>query len=155
MFSAGQLRTIPFTEREQFPFRTRCRAYFEDTDTQGVTFHVAYLRFAERALFDMVRTVWPGLGTRSWLSRYRVGVCGGDMRYLRPSRLGDRLEVWTAVLSLDEQEMAFAQRIVLQDTEAVVADFVTLVEFRDENRMIIPLPRSLVDVAAANLFKGR
>lgn len=155
VFSPGQLRSIPFTEREQFPFRTRCRSYFEDTDLQGVTFHVSYLRFAERALFDLVRTVWPGLGTRTWMSRYRVGICGGDLRYLRPTRLGERLEVWTAVLSVHEAEMAFAQRIVLQDSEEVVSDFVTLVEFRDENEQVIPLPRPLVDVAIANLFRKR
>ena len=150
---AEPIRTLPFSDREHFPFRSKARVYFEDTDLQGITFHVSYLRFAERALFDLVRTVWPGLGTQTWMSRYRVGICGGDLRYLRPTRLGDRLEVWTAVLTVEQAEMSFAQRIVLQGSEEVVADFVTLVEFRDEHEQVIPLPRPLVDVAIANLFK--
>ncbi len=146
------LRLLPLSDEDRFPFRSQCRVHFEDTDLQGVTFHVSYLRFAERALFDLVRTVWPGLGPKDWMQRYRVSVCGVDLRYLKPTRLGDRLDVWTGVLDLAPDRISFGHRYTLSETGEIHTDQVTHVEFRDERERVIELPRQAADIARANLL---
>jgi len=151
----ASLRLPPVSASEWFPFRSRTRVHFEDTDLQGITFHVSYVRFAERALFDLVRTVWPGLGLTDWMQRFRVSVCGLDLRFLRPTRLGDRIDVWTTVLDVGRRRIAFGQRFMLADTEDLTADLVTLVEFRDERERVIALPRQAADIARANLLRAK
>jgi len=149
----ASLRLPPLSAHEWFPFRSRTRVHFEDTDLQGITFHVSYMRFAERALFDLVRTVWPALGLSDWMQTYRVSVCGIDLRFLRPTRLGDRIDVWTGVLDVSPQQLAFGQRFMLADTDELTADLVTLVEFRDDRERVIELPRQAADIARANLLR--
>ena len=146
-------RLLPLSEHEWFPFRSRTRIHFEDTDLQGITFHVSYVRFAERALFDLVRTVWPNLGLTDWMQRYRVSVCGLDLRFLRPTKLGDRLDIWTGVLDVSSSELAFGQRFTMADTDELTADLVTIVEFRDERERVIELPRQAAEIAKANLLR--
>lgn len=146
-------RLLPLSGHERYPFRSRVRVHFEDTDLQGITFHVSYVRFAERALFDLVRTVWPNLGLSDWMQRFRVSVCGLDLRFLRPTRMGDRLDVWTGVLDVSPSRLAFGQRFTIADTEELTADLITLVEFRDERERVIELPRQAADIARANLMK--
>jgi YbgC/YbaW family acyl-CoA thioester hydrolase len=147
-------RLLPFTERDHFPFHSPTRVHFEDTDLQRITFHVSYMRFAERALFDLVRTVWPNLGVQDWMERFRVSVCGLDLRFLRPTRLGDRLSIQTGVLGLDGKLLHFGQRFVLADNDELVADLVTTVEFRDERERVIDIPRQAADIARANLLRS-
>jgi len=145
-------RELPFTDEDRFPFRSVERVYFEDTDLQGITFHVSYVRFAERALFDLVRTIWPGFGPREWMHRYRVAISGLDIRYLRATQLGDRLDVWTGMVGVRQRSLAFGHRLVLQDTGEAVADMVTWIEFRDDQERVIEIPRQAADLARANLL---
>src|SRR5690349_11083083 len=71
--------------------------YFEDTDTAGVVYYANYLRFMERARSDMLRAVG--------IDQTAVLQAGGDayyvadvhIRYLKPARLGDDLQVVSTV----------------------------------------------------------
>jgi acyl-CoA thioesterase FadM len=115
-------------------------------------FHISYVRFAERALFDLVRTIWPGFGPREWMVRFRVAICGVDVRYLRATRLGDRLDIWTGVVDVGPEHLGLGHRFVAEGSDEVAAELVTRVEFRDEQERVIPLPRQAADIARANLF---
>jgi phytoene dehydrogenase-like protein/acyl-CoA thioesterase FadM len=148
----GGPRALPFSDTDRFPFRSSVRVYFEHTDLQGITFHVSYLRFAERALFDLVRTIWPNLGPREWMERYRVSVCGLDLRFLRATGLGDRLEVWTGVIDVGPRHLSFGQRFLVAGSEELCADLITVVEFRDEHERPVEIPRQAAAIARANLL---
>ena len=145
------LRTkpVPFTVDDVFPFRSRYRVYFEDTDVQKITYHVSYVRFCERALFDMIRTVWPDLGEATWMRRYRSSVSRLDIRYLKATTLGDWLSARTGIVRVDERRVTFAQRLVLEGTGEVVADAITDVEFRDNDEQLVPVPVQLAEMAEA------
>jgi len=86
-------------EGHSFPVRV----YYEDTDAGGIVYHTAYLRFAERARTEWLRRL--GFGGRCLA--FAVVDCA--VRYRRPARLDDALEVRTrpvgaggATISLDQ-----------------------------------------------------
>jgi YbgC/YbaW family acyl-CoA thioester hydrolase len=137
----------PFGEEQMFPFRTPFRVYYEDTDAQGITYHVSYVRFCERALFHLVRTVWPEMSAKMWMSKSRASVARFDIRYLNASSLGDRLEVATGPLGITSERLIFGQRILFAGSGKVVADAVTEIEFRDENERPMPVPQMIVDAS--------
>ncbi|MBW2276370.1 MAG: FAD-dependent oxidoreductase [Deltaproteobacteria bacterium] len=137
----------PFGEEQMFPFRTPFRVYYEDTDAQGITYHVAYVRFCERALFHLVRTVWPEMSAKLWMSESRANVARFDIRYLNASSLGDRLEVASGPLRVTNERLIFGQRILFAGSGKVVADAVAEIEFRDEQEQPMPIPQMIVDAS--------
>ncbi len=81
------------------------RIYYEDTDAGGIVYHAAYLRFAERA-----RTEWlRGLGFTNLCLAFAVVECA--LRYHRPARLDDALEVRTRPVGAAGATMSLAQSI--------------------------------------------
>jgi prolycopene isomerase len=143
--SHNRREPVEFGDDSHFPFRARFRVYYEDTDCQGITYHVSYARFCQRALFELTRALWPEMSMRAWMQRNRINVARLDIRYLKSTRLGDRLEVRTGARQLSSHTLAFDQRIVLVDDGTVVADAITDVECRDENERPAPIPQLIVD----------
>ncbi len=93
------------------------RIYHEDTDSGGVVYHANYLRYMERA-----RTEWiSGRG----LDHDRVArefnlmfvVRSVDIKFLRPARLGDRLEASAELISVRHGLLTFDQRVVREKDE--------------------------------------
>jgi len=142
-----QRTIIPFTDEMNFPFRMPCRVYYEDTDCQGITFHVAYVRFCDRALLDLAQVVYPEVSTRAFFQKNKVVVKKTEIRYLKSSTLGDRLEVRTGVVKVNSCGLTFGQRVVMTQTNEVVADVTTEVEFRDEDENPVPIPDQIRDTS--------
>ena len=85
------------------------RVYYEDTDTGGVVYYANYLKFFERA-----RTEWlRGLGFAQQAMREQTGaifiVAETRVRFLRPARLDDLLDV-----SVDLREAGRASMLIAQ-----------------------------------------
>jgi YbgC/YbaW family acyl-CoA thioester hydrolase len=144
-------RMLPLGDDDRLPYRNLFRVYYEDTDAQGITYHVSYVRFCERALFDMARTLWPEMPTDAWMRRYRAGVASVDVRYLHSSTLGDRLEVRSGMIEVSTHRLTIRHRIVLQATGQLLADAVSEVEFRDDEERLVPVPRTFVDLGLGDL----
>jgi acyl-CoA thioester hydrolase len=91
------------------PFRHAVRVYWEDTDAGGVVFYANYLKFFERARTEWLRSV----GIEQHTLRERTGaifiVAETRVRYLRPARLDDLLDVTVAPLDLRGASMTLAQ----------------------------------------------
>jgi all-trans-retinol 13,14-reductase len=150
-FKKDRHEPVPFKSDEQFPFRMRFRVYFEDTDLQAIMFHVAYVRYCERALFDLVQSIWPDVSTNVWMSRTNATLSRIDIRYLKPALLGEQLEVRTALIDMDARKISFGQRIVKNETGEVLADVITDVEFRDAQGNHFPVPKQIADIARGQL----
>ena len=91
----------PDPEEHVFPVRI----YYEDTDAGGIVYHAAYLRFAERA-----RTEWlRGLGFTNRCLVFAVVDCA--LRYRRPARLDDALEVRTRPVGAGGATLSLTQSI--------------------------------------------
>ena len=81
------------------------RIYYEDTDAGGIVYHTAYLRFAERARTELLRQL--GYSNRS----IAFAVVDCTVRYHRPARLDDALEVRTRPIGVSGATLSLTQSI--------------------------------------------
>lgn len=90
--------------------RHRLRVYWEDTDAGGVVFYANYLKFLERARTEWLRAA----GVSQEALRQEAGlmfvVAETRLRYLRPTRLDDLLEVSVAPLASGRVGLLIAQQ---------------------------------------------
>src|SRR3954471_9874190 len=97
-------------------FRFRLRVYWEDTDAGGIVYYANYLKFFERARTEWLRS----LGVEQHVMRERLGaifiVTRTTVRYLRPARLDDVLDVTVAVRDATRASLCLAQQ-ALRGTE--------------------------------------
>ena len=91
-------------------FRHTLRVYWEDTDAGGVVFYANYLKFFERARTEWLRS----LGIEQQALRDSTGalfvVSETALRYLRPARLDDLLDVTVAVRETGRASMTISQQ---------------------------------------------
>ena len=84
----------PRSDAHIFPLRV----YYEDTDAGGIVYYANYLRFAERARTEYLRSV--GADHQTLLAEdgiaFTVRQCSVD--YMSPAFLDDPLEVHTRLL---------------------------------------------------------
>jgi len=90
-------------------FSATMRIYWEDTDAAGIVFYANYLKFFERA-----RTEWlRGLGFGQEQLRSDAGIAfvvsETRLRYRRPARLDDIIDVSVAVVHLGQASLEIAQ----------------------------------------------
>jgi acyl-CoA thioester hydrolase len=92
------------------PFKHAVRVYWEDTDAGGIVFYANYLKYFERA-----RTEWlRALGVQQQALRESTGamfvVGDTQLRFLRPARLDDLLDVTAELRSAGRASMQLAQQ---------------------------------------------
>jgi acyl-CoA thioester hydrolase len=92
------------------PFSHALRVYWEDTDAGGIVFYANYLRFFERARTEWLRS----FGHSQQRLREETGVifvvAETSIRYLRPARLDDQLDVTVSLLETGRATMLIAQQ---------------------------------------------
>jgi acyl-CoA thioester hydrolase len=97
------------SEPPQPAFRLPLRIYWEDTDAGGVVFYANYLKFFERARTEWLRS----FGHSQEQLRQDTGaifiVTDTSVRYLKPARLDDRIEVTVDMNRSTYTRMSFAQ----------------------------------------------
>lgn len=109
------------------------RVYYEDTDAGGVVYHTAYLRFAERARTELMRTLGfdhAGLLERDGLA-FAVRRC--EAEFLRPARLDDLVEVHTLLAGASAARLRFRQT-VRRGSEVLVEMTLQIVCLRPDGR---------------------
>ena len=98
------------------PFGHTLRVYWEDTDAGGVVFYANYLKFFERARTEWLRHL--GIGQQGL--RERTGaifiVTDTTLRYLRPARLDELLDITVALTELRPASMRLAQQALRDGT---------------------------------------
>jgi acyl-CoA thioester hydrolase len=91
-------------------FRFAVRVYWEDTDAGGVVFYANYLKYFERARTEWLRS----LGHAQERLRLDTGaifvVTDTAVRYLRPARLDDLLDVTVNVSDAGGATLTLAQQ---------------------------------------------
>ena len=86
--------------------------YFEDTDAAGIVYYANYLRFMERARSDMIRAVGVDQVAELGASGSAYVVVSVDIRYRRPTRLGDDLVVVSTVEAVRASSVDIHQRVM-------------------------------------------
>jgi acyl-CoA thioester hydrolase len=109
------------------------RVYYEDTDTAGIVYYANYLKFAERARTELLRSA--GIEQRVLAEEtgvaFAVRSCSAD--YLAPARLDDLLEIRTRVTGLHGATIEMEQ-VVVRDGQELVRMSLTLACIGREGR---------------------
>jgi len=115
---ARGLPPIPFSAKDHHPHRHPARVYYEDTDAQGIVYHVTYLRWCEEALEALLGDEIDAMDIDAL-----------DIRYLEAARFGDHLVLWVGARPLEGGAIAVDLRMVRERDETVVADATLSVSF--------------------------
>lgn len=86
--------------------------YFEDTDAYGIVYYANYLKFMERARSDMIRAVGVDQAAELRESGSAYAVVEVDIRYRKPGRLGDDLQVVSTVDQIRASSVHIQQRVM-------------------------------------------
>jgi acyl-CoA thioester hydrolase len=91
-------------------FRLPVRVYWEDTDAGGIVFYANYLKFFERARTEWLRAL--GHGQERLRAEDGIGFVVSEtaVRYLRPARLDDMLEVTVAIERAAQASLGLVQQ---------------------------------------------
>jgi acyl-CoA thioester hydrolase len=100
---------MPDTHR--FPIRI----YYEDTDAGGIVYHANYLKFAERARTEYLRS--KGYDHRRILAedKFILVVRHEEIDYQAPAKLDDLLEVRTETLEWGNTSITLKQSVYRND----------------------------------------
>ena len=117
------------------------RVYYEDTDAGGIVYYANYLRFAERARTEYLRSV--GADHQTLLAEdgiaFTVRQCSVD--YMSPAFLDDPLEVHTRFLEVRGASLR-AEQVVKRKTDELARLNVRLACVGDDGRPR-PMPTAL------------
>ena len=86
--------------------------YFEDTDAYGIVYYANYLKFMERARSDMIRAVGVDQAAELRQNGSAYAVVDVDIRYRKPARLGDDLQVVSTVDQVRASSVHIHQRVM-------------------------------------------
>jgi acyl-CoA thioester hydrolase len=101
------------------------RVYYEDTDAGGIVYHANYLRFMERGRTEMLRGIGHDLAAQRQATGINWTVARLEIRYLRPARLDEALEVVTSVAGVRGASLDLVQQVRRADgmgTGALLSD---------------------------------
>lgn len=121
------------TQRED---RFRLKIFYEDTDTDGLTYHVSYLRFFDRARTEMFMRV----AREKQIPLPRAVVSHIDVRYHRPCTIGDTLHIETTARFASDYRVVFEQQALMASDGTTLAEATTDMAFVDEDGSPVPCP---------------
>ena len=112
------MTNIEISKWHVFPLRV----YYEDTDAGGVVYYANYLKFAERARSEFLLSI--GTGNRQLKDQHGVLFAVSDcaVKYKKPAKLDDMLEVHTALTNVRGASMSAAQMVKRDGEDLVIMD---------------------------------
>ncbi len=105
------------------PFYYNRRIYFADTDAGGIVYHANYLKFAEEARGEYLRSLnckW------SDFDDFSIVVSQANIKYKKPAKYDDLITVETILNNISKTRFYFSQNIkkddvIIAEIELVVA----------------------------------
>jgi acyl-CoA thioester hydrolase len=98
------------------------RVYYEDTDAAGIVYYANYLKFIERARTDMMRLLGVTHSRMAEQNGLSFIVRSCSVKYRRPARLDDGLDVRTRVLRVRGPVLDVLQEVCRGDDLLVTTD---------------------------------
>src|ERR1700760_2244756 len=107
MTPAADKKTPPAKE----PFKIQVRVYYEDTDAVGIVYHANYIKFAERARTEYLRSSgWNHQKVGKELGMAFV-IRNMEISFHAPAKIDDLLDVTTEVVNCGTTSFTMEQRI--------------------------------------------
>ena len=97
----------------------KIRVYYEDTDAGGIVYHTNYIKFCERARSETFfeRGMMPGENSHSGFVVKDI-----NASFLATAKLGEMLDVRTAVLKLRNSSVLLRQEVYKEDNRLFSMD---------------------------------
>lgn len=116
-------------------FQIHFRVYYEDTDAGGIVYYANYLKFAERARTELLRSL--GFEQQKLRKEQHIGfvVRRLEVDYRRPARLDDTLLIETRVHALKPASLRMVQWVMCGEQVLVRLD-VHLACLRQDGRPV-------------------
>ncbi len=92
------------------PHRLRAKVYLEDTDAQGIVYHANYLKYCERSRTEILGQYGYSLGEMQ-ARGYLFVVFEMRLRFMKPARLHDELEVVTTCERTSDYRVVFHHKV--------------------------------------------
>lgn len=96
------------------------RIYYEDTDAAGVVYYANYLKYAERARTELLSSLGFEIARLAAEEGVVFAVRRCAVDYLKPARLGDRLEIVSGIAALGGASLD-AHQVVRRDGQILAA----------------------------------
>ncbi|MCJ7555557.1 MAG: tol-pal system-associated acyl-CoA thioesterase [Gammaproteobacteria bacterium] len=93
------------------------RVYYEDTDAGGIVYYANYLKFMERARTEWLRSMGVDQPALMREKRLMFVVVSTDVKYLKPARFDDLLNVSCRGVSITRTSLSFEQEIRRDDKQ--------------------------------------
>ena len=91
------------------------RVYYEDTDAGGIVYYANYLKFAERARTELLRSANLESSTLRAQCGILIVVKTVEIDYKKPSVLDDSLTLTTTLVKLGGSSMTMTQNVTRGD----------------------------------------
>ena len=125
-------------------FHWPVRVYYEDTDAGGVVYHANYLKFFERARTEFLRRL--GWNQQELLKKEVCAFVVSELsiRYKRPAKLDDELDIRTQTKELRRASFVFDQR-AYRGEELISAAQVKVVCIDPKSGLPCPIPNTMLE----------
>ena len=87
------------------------RVYYEDTDAGGIVYYANFLKFFERCRTEWLRALGFDQARLAAQERLQFVVTELAVRYLKPARLDDRLDVSARLVRVGAASLHFEQQL--------------------------------------------
>ena len=125
-----------------FKHRFAVRVYYEDTDMGGVVFYANYLKFMERGRTEWLRAVGVHQSELAQQEQRGFMVTELDIRYRKPARLDDLLQIESEVTRMGRASLHFYQTIY-RDGELLTESNIQVCCVETVNMRIAAIPQSV------------
>ena len=121
------------------------RVYYEDTDAGGIVYYANYLKFAERARTEFLRS--HDVSNSQMLEQDGVGIVVRhvEMDLRAPARLDDLLTVETNVIERKKASFVMEQKIT-KDSLHLATIIVKLACIKIDSGRPVPTPTALMEI---------
>ena len=122
------------------------RVYYEDTDVAGIVYYANYLRYMERGRTEWIRTL--GIDQSVLIDQgLAFAVTEVNIKYLKPARFNDLLEVVTYVKQAGRASLTFEQMVRNKENPELiyVQGDVKAVCIRMDKMKPVALPERIVE----------
>ncbi|MEA1650402.1 YbgC/FadM family acyl-CoA thioesterase [Nitrospirillum sp. BR 11164] len=143
--SVGHLSGHMVDDVHHFPVRV----YYEDTDAGGIVYHANYLRYAERARTEMLRTLGVPHAKQVAATGVAFAVRRCTMDFLAPARLEDTLLVRSRITSVTGATVLAEQTIYRPQSGGIVAPGMATPDMgKGEDQVLVRLSLKLACINA-------
>lgn len=101
------------------------RIYYEDTDAGGLVYHANYIKFMERARTEWLRSIGCNQNHLALQEQTVFVIHSIDLKYLKPARFDDLLQVTVEMTEHSRLSMVFSQNIYRENIDGLQEHLIT------------------------------